>query len=96
MSPELSIILLVLIVVIVAYTSIYPKVAGNDFTKVSMCDLIVSGFVLTGVGFKYWGTDQTFSLIFFETNWFWFTFIVFALIEAPTVFLYAKKHKMKL
>ncbi|GIU20235.1 MULTISPECIES: hypothetical protein [unclassified Shewanella] len=89
---ELSIIGLVLAVVVLGYFSIYPKLAGNDFNKISLCDIASSSFVMILVGLKYWGSGYDFSLLFFSANWFWFTFIVYAVIEVPIAVWYFKKH----
>ncbi|WP_108946227.1 hypothetical protein [Shewanella halifaxensis] len=89
---ELSIIGLVFVVVIVGYLSIYPKIAGNNFNKLSLCDLVSSSFVMILVGLKYWGSGYEFSLLIFSVNWFWFTFVVYAIIEVPIAIWYFKKH----
>ena len=95
-GSELSIVLLNAIVVLVAYLSIYPKVAKADFNKVSLLDLLVSGFVLLVVGTSYYGTGAVFSLLGFELNWFWFTLITFGMCEIPMLLWYCKKHQMRL
>lgn len=48
--PELSIILLNLAIVLIAYLSIYPKLAGNSFNKVSFYDIFTTGFSYTHRG----------------------------------------------
>ncbi len=94
-SPELSVLLLNLIIILVAYLSIYPKVAGNSFNKISFYDLFTSSFALLVVGLNYWDSGQEFSLLISTTNWFWFTFITYALIEIPIMLWYFKKQKVK-
>lgn len=95
-SPELAIILLNLVIVLVAYFSIYPKLAGNDFYKISLYDLLTSSFALFVVGYHYWGSAQEFNLFLFSTNWFWFTLLTYAVIEIPIMVWYFKKQKVKL
>ena len=91
---ELSIIAPVLVVVVGCYLSIYPKIAGNNLNKLALCDLGFSAFVYVLVGLKYWGTGYEFSLLLFSTNWFWFTFIVYAAIELPFFIWYCKKYNV--
>ncbi|MEW6992637.1 hypothetical protein AADZ91_18420 [Colwelliaceae bacterium 6441] len=94
--PELSIILLNLVIILVAYLSIYPKVAGSSFNKISFYDLFASGFALLVVGINYWGSGQEFNLLISSTNWFWFTFITYGAIEVPIMIWYFKKQKVKM
>lgn len=96
LSAELAIILLNVIVVLFAYGSIYPKIAGNSFNKITFYDLFVSGFVLAVVGAKFWGTGQEFNLLITDVNWFWFTLVTFGAIEIPVFLAYCKKHKVDL
>ena len=95
-SPEPPILALNLIIILVAYLSIYPKLAGNSINKISFYDLFTSGFALLVVGLNYWGSGQVFSLLFFNTNWFWFTIVTYGLIEVPIMVWYFKKKKVKL
>lgn len=94
-SPELSIILLNFIIILVAYFSIYPKLAGNNFNKISFYDLFASGFAFLVVGLNYWGTGHEFSLLMFNTNWFWFTLVTYGAIEIPIMVWYFKKQKVQ-
>ena len=91
---ELSIISPILIVVVGCYLSIFPKIAGNNIEKMSLCDLVCWSFVLVMVGLKYWGTGYEFSLLLFSANWFWFTVIVYTAIELPFFIWYCKKHNV--
>jgi len=91
---ELSIISPVLVVVVGCYLSIFPKIAGNNFDKLALCDLTCWAFVLVLVGLKYWGSGYEFSLLLFSTNWFWFTVIVYAAIEIPFFIWYCKKYNV--
>ena len=93
---ELSIISPVLVVVTGGYLSIFPKIAGNNIDKMSLCDLVCWSFVLVMVGLKYWGTGYEFSLLLFSVNWFWFTVIVYVVIEIPFFIWYCKKHDVSL
>ena len=89
---ELSIMAPVLVVLAGGYLFIYPNIAGNNFNKISLCDLGCSAFVFVLVGLKYLGSGYEFSLLLFSTNWFWFTLIVYAAIEVPLAIWYCKIH----
>ena len=91
---ELSIISPILIVVVGCYLSVFPKIAGNNIEKMSLCDLVCWSFVLVMVGLKYWGTGYEFSLFLFSANWFWFTVIVYTTIELPFFIWYCKKYNV--
>ena len=95
-SAELSIILLNLVIILVAYLSVYPKLAGNSFNKISFYDLFTSGFAFFVVGSQYWGSERLFNLFIIDVNWFWFTLVTFAIIEIPVLLWYIKKHKVKI
>lgn len=94
-SPELSIILLNLVIILVAYLSIYPKLSGNSLNKISFYDIFASGFALLVVGLNYWGSGYEFNLLISNTNWFWFTFVTYGTIEIPIMVWYFKKQKVK-
>ena len=93
-SIEYTVIVLNAIIILVAYLSVYPKLAGNSFNKISFYDLFASGLALTIVGSKYWGSGQQFSLLVAEVNWFWFTLITYAIIEIPVMLWYFKKNNV--
>ena len=97
MSAEFTIILLNIVIIVVAYISVYPKFSGKNLTKIAICDLACSGLALLIVAYKYWGTAVEFDLVFIQLNWFWFTFITYSGIEIPVAYWYftkklAKKH----
>lgn len=93
-SIEFTVIVLNAIIILVAYLSVYPKLAGNSFNKISFYDLFASGLALVIVGAKYWGSGQQFSLIVADVNWFWFTLITYAIIEIPVMLWYFKKNNV--
>lgn len=93
--PEFSIILLNLVIVLVAYLSVYPKLAGNSFSKIAFYDTFVSGFALLVVGIQYWNSGHEFTLFITNTHWFWFTFVTYGAIEIPIAIWYFKKKKVK-
>ena len=93
-SPELFIIQLNVIVLLAAYLVFYPLFAGDNLNKLSLYDIVISLIPVTIVGFEYWGSGQSFDLLLFKANWFWFTVITYALIEIPLSILYMYKTGM--
>lgn len=90
MSAELSIVLLNTVILIIAYVSVYPKLAGKDLNKVAILDGVTMSLALFIVAMKYWEADVIFDLWRMELNWFWFTFISYSLIEIPIALWYFK------
>ena len=95
-NAELGVFLLNLVIVLVAYFLVYPKIAGSDINKISLNDIFASGISLGIVGSVYWGTEHQFNAIFMSVNWFWFTLITYAIIEVPIMIWYFKKHNIKI
>jgi hypothetical protein len=95
-TPELMIILLNLVIVFVAYVSIYPKLAGDDMVKISMYDVLLSLFALLVVGMKFWGQGYEFNVLMGQVNWFWFTLISYFVLEVPFAIWYIKRTGIKL
>ena len=96
MTPEFAIIAINFIVLFVAYFYANPKYAGNDLKKISLQDLIASVISLFVVGSVYMGSSQTFTLVFTEVNWVWFTLVSFSVIELPFFLWYAKRYNVEL
>lgn len=96
MPAELMVILLCVVVVIGAYTHVFPKVAGGNVTRYIISDIIASVFTLTCVGYKYWGTGHDFFLLGIPLNWFWYTLIIYAILEIPIALWYCQKHGISL
>ncbi len=92
LSAEFKVICLNLAIVLCAYLVLYPRVAGADGQKIARYDLLASGTALFIVGWVFWGSGQSFSLLFFDANWFWFTLITYAIIEIPFMTWYFNKH----
>ena len=91
MSIELSIVLLNVVIIVIAYFSVYPKIAGKDINKVALYDCIASGLAIGIVASKYWGTDSYFEFLFMQLNWFWFTLISYSVIEIPIALWYFRE-----
>lgn len=73
-----------------AYFWIYPRFAGNDVRKMAWLDFAL-GFIPMGVSaILFWQSDPVFRLVFFDTNWFFFTLIALTLLELPLFFWYLK------
>ncbi|PKI16441.1 hypothetical protein [Colwellia sp. 12G3] len=88
MSAELSILLLNAVIIVIAYVSVYPKLAGKNINKVALFDFVASGLAIFIVANKYWGTAIHFDFLMFELNWFWFTLLSYSILEIPVAIWY--------
>jgi hypothetical protein len=87
---ESLVVFVILATLAAAYFWIYPRFAGNDVRKMAWLDFAL-GFIPMGVSaILYWQADPVFRLVFFDTNWFFFTLIALTLLELPLFFWYLK------
>lgn len=87
---ESLVVFVILATLAAAYFWIYPRFAGNDVRKMAWLDFAL-GFIPMGVSaILYWQSDPAFRLVFFDTNWFFFTLIALTLLELPLFFWYLK------
>lgn len=87
---ESLVVFVILATLAASYFWIYPKYAGNDVKKMAWFDFGL-GFIPLGVSaILFWESDPTFRMIFFDTNWFFFTLIALTLLELPLFFWYLK------
>ncbi len=92
MSHELIVLIINILIVSFAYIWLYPKVAGNNFKKILYYDLLSSIVAMFITATLYYGSNLLFDGLFFETNWFWFTFVVYMIVETPFSLWYFNKH----
>ncbi len=91
---ELVVVLINLSMLIFAYLWFYPKIAGSDGKKVALYDLLVSITSLIVVGVIFWGSQLEFNIIFTTVNWFFFSLIIYLIIEFPLMLWYFKKYNI--
>lgn len=94
MSSELTVILINLTIILIAYFYIYPIFAGNDLHKMSFNDLLATGISMLVVGSIYWDTGLKFNALLFDLNWFWFCFVTYLIMELPVAVWYWRKNKL--
>jgi hypothetical protein len=87
---ELSIVIINLVALAIAYLYIYPKFAGNDVKKLAWLDIAVGGLVLLILAPFNWGSPNDYTFFAFDTNWWIFAILSYALLELPLFFLYVK------
>ena len=87
---ESLVVFVILATLALAYFWIYPKYAGNDVKKMAWLDFAL-GFIPLGFSaLMFWQSDPTFRLVFFDTNWFFFTIVALTVLELPLFFWYIK------
>ena len=77
-------------VMIPFYSLVYPR--AKNIGQLQWGDTAATVLSLAIVGFIYFNSDIKFSLVFFETNWFWFTLVLFVAIELPAWAIYLKRN----
>lgn len=94
MSPELFIILIVFCILGFSYLWLFPRIAGNDLKKLTIYDFMSSVVCVLISGYFFWGLNIEFDAIFTELTWFWFTVLIYLLIEMPLAFWYLKRYRV--
>jgi hypothetical protein len=87
---ELSIVAFNLIALATAYLYIYPKYAGNDVKKLAWLDTAVGGVALLVLAPFNWGSPSDYTFIDFDTSWWIFAILTYALLELPLFYFYVK------
>ena len=87
---ELSIVAFNLIALATAYLYIYPKYAGNDVKKLAWLDTAVGGVALLVLAPFNWGSPSDYTFIAFDTSWWIFAILSYALLELPLFYFYVK------
>jgi hypothetical protein len=94
MSSELLVVFYILATLAVAYLWFYPKVIGNNVKLMAWMDILVTGIPVGISAVLFWTQDPSFRLVFFDTNWFFFTILAMVLIETPIFLLYLKARNL--
>ena len=87
---ELSIVVLNLIALATAYLYIYPKYGGNDVKRLVWLDTAVGGVALLVLAPFNWGSPSDYTFIAFDTSWWIFAILSYALLELPLFYFYVK------
>jgi hypothetical protein len=90
MSNELLVIFYILATLAFAYLWFYPKVVGNNVKLMAWIDIVVTGIPVAISALLFWAENPTFRLVFFDTNWFFFTILAMTVIEMPIFLLYLR------
>lgn len=87
---ELSIVAFNLIALATAYLYIYPKYGGNDVKRLAWLDIAVGGIALLVLAPFNWGSPSDYTFIDFDTSWWIFAILTYALFELPLFYFYVK------
>jgi hypothetical protein len=91
MTPEATILLINLVIVLIAYLFVYPRMAGYDMKKVAINDVLATGLALLVAGSLYMGSGVEFRALSFSFNWFWFSLLSYFAIEIPFMVWYFRR-----
>lgn len=87
---ELSIVIVNLAALAIAYLYIYPQYAGNDVKRLAWLDTAVGGVALLVLAPFNWGSPSDYTFIAFDTSWWIFAILSYALLELPLFYFYVK------
>lgn len=94
MSEHMIIVLLVnASVLLLAYSWIYPRFAGDDVQRMSLIDLGLSGVTLAINGVIFFGSGLEFNVFGLAMNWFFFGLISYFLLEIPPYIYYLTQRR---
>ena len=91
---ELQVLLINFLLVLITYLFVYPKFAGRNLSKLFINDLAAMLIALLVAGSLFSGSRETFTLLLFETNWFWFCLTTYMIIETPFALRYLRKYRI--
>jgi hypothetical protein len=87
---EISIVIAVLVALAIAYLFVYPKFSQDNVSRMAWLDIVI-GVLLLGVLAPFnWGSADEFTFFTFDTSWWIFTILVYAVLELPLFYLYVK------
>ena len=92
---ELSIVIVNLAALAIAYLYIYPKYAGNDVKRLAWLDTAVGGVALLVLAPFNWGSPSDYTFIAFDTSWWIFAILSYALLELPLFYFYVKARGLR-
>ncbi len=87
---ELSIVIVNLAALAIAYLYIYPKYAGNDVKRMAWLDTAVGGVALLVLAPFNWGAPSDYTFFAFDSSWWIFAIFSYALLELPLFYFYVK------
>ena len=87
---EIQVIIAALIALAIAYLLVYPRFAKDDVKRMAWLDIVVGAILLGALAPFYWNSEPEFSFFTFDTSWWFFAILIYALLEMPLFFLYIK------
>lgn len=95
-SIELMVISTNFIIISGAYLFLFPKIAQDNIQKLMGYDFLTSLLSLLLIGSIFWETEQVFSFVGTDMNWFWFTITTYLIFEVPFSLWYIKKYNINM
>jgi len=92
MSPELTLLIINAVLMGYAYLWAYPSLPEKTWQAIAWRDMAITVAAVGLAGLLYWGSGIAFSLVFFDVNWFVFSFVTLMAMETPLFLWFAKKH----
>lgn len=92
---ELSIVLVNVVLLAIAYFFLYPKYASDDVQRMAWLDVLVGIAALVILAPFNWDSPNDYSLFGADFNWWVFQIFTYALLELPLFFFYIKARGMQ-
>jgi len=83
MAVEFQVAIICLAGLFIGYIGIFSRMNPPTLGRVLFGDVVVFAMCLGTVGALFMGTQTRFSIGFAQVNWFWFTILVYSLLECP-------------
>ena len=87
---EISIVLVTVVALAVAYLYVYPNYAGDDVRKLAWLDVAVGAITLAILAPFNWNAPAEFTFFVFDTNWWIFAILTYSVLELPLFYVYVK------
>lgn len=96
MTPELTLLTVNAVFLAFGYFGVYPRLPDKSLGRLVRYDSAICGAALLVAAMLYWQTGVRFSLIAFETNWFWFSLVTVSLMEVPLFAWFMRRYDIDL
>ena len=87
-TPEMTIVMVALIVILTAYFLVYPRMVKSDVIKLAIFDIVSASTTIIVSGFIFWNSHIAFDLYLIDVNWFIYSIVCYAFMEIPFMIWY--------
>ncbi|WBU64526.1 hypothetical protein [Paracoccus aerodenitrificans] len=96
MSPEMKLLTINAVIILIGYLLINSSMPEKTREKLIRNDMVLTLLSVVTAAALFAGDGIRFSLILFETNWFWFAVLTMAAMETPFLIWFCRRHGIDL